>query len=274
MYFIPNLHHARAGYGPAVESLRVNQGASFGYALGASGVFPELYVSMVRAGELGGALESVLERLADYLESQVRLRNKVGSILIYPLAMFGFACFLLAPVLFFYVMAHMVWRAQELRVIAQSMASVAMKLAEPEEVARESMVSVGQAIRREVAAMGDGVERALARAAELEALVANEVSALERAYNDNEVRIRGLLETLAQGLAFVERHDDEQLPIVLADLEDRADVGIIERAGGMSLSNETSLRDPVPTQHRREELQRHISLDLKQRLGRALRPRK
>ena len=45
--------------------------------------------------------------------------------------------------------------------------------------------------------MGDGVERALARAAELEALVANEVSALERAYNDNEVRIRGLLETLA-----------------------------------------------------------------------------
>ena len=72
-----------------------------------------------------------------------------------------------------------------------------MRLAEPEEVARESIVTVGQAIRREVAAMGDGVERALARAAELEALVANEVSALERAYNDNEVRIRGLLETLA-----------------------------------------------------------------------------
>ena len=72
-----------------------------------------------------------------------------------------------------------------------------MRLAEPEEVARELIVTVGQAIRREVAAMGDGVERALARAAELEALVANEVSALERAYNDNEVRIRGLLETLA-----------------------------------------------------------------------------
>ena len=61
---------------------------------------------------------------------------------------------------------------QELRLIAQSMAGVAMRLAEPEEVARESIVTVGQAIRREVAAMGDGVERALARAAELEALVA------------------------------------------------------------------------------------------------------
>ena len=85
-----------------------------------------------------------------------------------------------------------------MRLIAQSMAEVAMRLAEPETVAREFIVSVGQAIRREVAAMGDGVERALARAAELEALVHNEVSALERAYNDNEVRIRGLLEDLQQ----------------------------------------------------------------------------
>jgi len=38
--------------------------------------------------------------------------------------------------------------------------------------------------------MGDGVERAIARAGELETLVANEVAALERAYSDNEVRIR------------------------------------------------------------------------------------
>src|SRR3984957_15122270 len=102
----------------------------------------------------------------------------------------------LAPVVFFYVLAHMAWRSQELRLIAQSMAEVAMRLAEPETVARESIVTVGQAIRREVAAMGDGVERALARAAELETLVANEVSALEHAYNDNEVRIRALLQDL------------------------------------------------------------------------------
>jgi hypothetical protein len=102
----------------------------------------------------------------------------------------------LAPVVFFYVMAHMAVRSQEMRLIAQSMAEVAMRLAEPETVARESIVTVGQAIRREVAAMGDGVERALARAAELETLVANEVSALEHAYNDNEVRIRALLQDL------------------------------------------------------------------------------
>src|SRR5262247_1894633 len=100
------------------------------------------------------------------------------------------------PIIFFYVLAHMAWRAQELRLITQAMAQVAMRLAEPETVARESIVTVGQAIRREVAAMGDGIERALARAAELETLVANEVSALEHAYNDNEVRIRALLQDL------------------------------------------------------------------------------
>ncbi len=71
----------------------VNQGASFADALGQTGTFPELYVSMVRAGEAGGALEAVLGRLADYLEAQVRLRNKVSSILIYPMMMMGFAAF-------------------------------------------------------------------------------------------------------------------------------------------------------------------------------------
>jgi hypothetical protein len=103
----------------------------------------------------------------------------------------------LVPIIFFYVLAYIAWRSQELRLITQSMAEVAMRLAEPETVARESIVTVGQAIRREVAAMGDGVERALARAAELETLVANEVSALEHARNDNEVRLRALLEDVS-----------------------------------------------------------------------------
>jgi general secretion pathway protein F len=72
---------------------RVNEGASLADALGQSTVFPDLYVSMVRAGEAGGALDQVLGRLADYLENQVRLRNKVSSILIYPTVMFCFAIY-------------------------------------------------------------------------------------------------------------------------------------------------------------------------------------
>jgi general secretion pathway protein F len=70
---------------------RVNEGAALADALGQTGIFGDLYVSMVRAGETGGALEQVLERLADYLESQVRTRNKVVSIMIYPAIMFAVA---------------------------------------------------------------------------------------------------------------------------------------------------------------------------------------
>src|SRR5271165_5093025 len=110
--------------------------------------------------------------------------------------MIGLGAAALVPIIFFFGVAHMAWRSQELRLIAQSMARVAMRLSEPESVARDSIVTVGQAIRREVAAMGDGVERALARASELEALVQNEVAALERTYSDNEVRMRGLLQDL------------------------------------------------------------------------------
>jgi general secretion pathway protein F len=72
---------------------RVNEGSSLADAMAATDAFTTLYVSMVRAGEASGALEIVLERLADYLESQVRLRNKVSSIMIYPAVMLAFAGF-------------------------------------------------------------------------------------------------------------------------------------------------------------------------------------
>lgn len=75
---------------------RVNQGASLADSLAASDAFPDLYIALTRAGEAGGALEAVLARLADYLEGQVRLRNRVVSIMIYPALMFGFACVVVA----------------------------------------------------------------------------------------------------------------------------------------------------------------------------------
>jgi len=70
---------------------RVNEGATLADALARAGPFSNLFVSMVRAGEAGGALETVLRRLADYLESQVRTRNRVLSIMLYPIMMMGFA---------------------------------------------------------------------------------------------------------------------------------------------------------------------------------------
>ncbi len=70
---------------------RVNEGATLADAMARAGPFSDLYVSMVRAGETGGALEQVLRRLADYLESQERTRNRVISIMLYPAMMLVFA---------------------------------------------------------------------------------------------------------------------------------------------------------------------------------------
>ena len=113
------------------------------------------------------------------------------------LAIAGLVTMFFAPIMLFYFLASLVWRGQHMSSVAQAMAQVAIRFSEPEGSASDSMVTVGQAIRREVAAMGDGIERAIARAGELETLVANEVAALERAYSDNEVRIRALLQDIA-----------------------------------------------------------------------------
>ena len=49
------------------------------------GEFPRLFTAMVRAGEIGGALDQVLERLAALLERQDALRKRARSAMVYPL---------------------------------------------------------------------------------------------------------------------------------------------------------------------------------------------
>jgi general secretion pathway protein F len=63
----------------------VQGGKSLAEALGQHRAFPPLYVNMVRAGEVGGFLELVLQRLAEYLERAQQLRDDVMSALTYPI---------------------------------------------------------------------------------------------------------------------------------------------------------------------------------------------
>ncbi|MEO8808722.1 MAG: type II secretion system inner membrane protein GspF [Rhodanobacter sp.] len=64
---------------------RVRGGTTLSSALDEEhGVFPKLYISLVRAGEAGGSLESTLRRLADYLERAQALRGSIVNALIYP----------------------------------------------------------------------------------------------------------------------------------------------------------------------------------------------
>jgi type IV pilus assembly protein PilC len=53
--------------------------------------FSELYVSMIRAGETGGVLDAILERLSAYLEAAEELRGKVKGAMVYPLVVSGVA---------------------------------------------------------------------------------------------------------------------------------------------------------------------------------------
>jgi len=64
---------------------RVHAGSSFADALAAyPDVFSKMYLNIVRAGELGGVLDIVLTRLADFMESAEEIKNKILSALIYP----------------------------------------------------------------------------------------------------------------------------------------------------------------------------------------------
>jgi type IV pilus assembly protein PilC len=66
-------------------------------------VFNNLYVAMVRSGEAGGVLESVLDRLADNLEREVALRQRIKSAMTYPIVVLGFVSLILMAMLVFIV---------------------------------------------------------------------------------------------------------------------------------------------------------------------------
>lgn len=83
---------------------KVTQGMNFGEAVATHpAYFAELYSAMVKAGEASGALDKVLLKLADYLQTQARLRNRVGAAMIYPLIMIAVGIIVVAILIAFVV---------------------------------------------------------------------------------------------------------------------------------------------------------------------------
>jgi len=69
-------------------AVRVNEGSSFADSLARyPKAFPPLYINMVRAGEASGALETVLYRLAEFMEKQLEIRGRVSKALMYPIVL-------------------------------------------------------------------------------------------------------------------------------------------------------------------------------------------
>ncbi len=66
-------------------------------------IFNDLYVNMVKAGELGGVLEVVLKRLAEFQEKAAKIKNKVASAMVYPSIVLTMAVAILSFLLVFIV---------------------------------------------------------------------------------------------------------------------------------------------------------------------------
>jgi type IV pilus assembly protein PilC len=82
----------------------VEGGATLANAMrGYPTVFDDLTTNMIEAGETGGILDLILQRLATYVEKAVRLRSAVKSALIYPVAVVGIAVVIVGALLKFVV---------------------------------------------------------------------------------------------------------------------------------------------------------------------------
>jgi type IV pilus assembly protein PilC len=80
----------------------VEQGSTFSEALRRHPkIFDELYVNLVAAGEVGGILDTILNRLAIYIEKAVKLKGQLKSAMVYPIAIL---CIAIA------VVALMLWK--------------------------------------------------------------------------------------------------------------------------------------------------------------------
>jgi type IV pilus assembly protein PilC len=92
----------RATVGALAEN--VQGGSTFSESLAQHPkIFNKLYVNMVKAGELGGVLEVVLNRLAEYQEKAQKLKNKIVSAMVYPVIVMFIAVAILVFLMIFIV---------------------------------------------------------------------------------------------------------------------------------------------------------------------------
>jgi len=95
----PVMRTTMANLAEAVES-----GSTFSEALTQHPfIFNKLYINMVKAGELGGVLEIVLARLAEFQEKAQKIKGKVVSAMVYPLVVLCIAMIIMSGLLIFIV---------------------------------------------------------------------------------------------------------------------------------------------------------------------------
>ena len=82
----------------------VESGSTFADALGKHpGAFDELYVNLVAAGEVGGILDTILNRLAAYIEKAMKLKKRVKGAMVYPVTIMAIAVIVVGVILVFVI---------------------------------------------------------------------------------------------------------------------------------------------------------------------------
>jgi len=82
----------------------VESGSTFADALKKHpNAFDTLYINLVAAGEIGGILDTILNRLAAYIEKAMKLKKKVKSAMTYPATIIGIAVLVIAVILVFVI---------------------------------------------------------------------------------------------------------------------------------------------------------------------------
>ena len=82
----------------------VESGSNFSEALSHfPHVFPDFYINMIKAGELGGMLEAILKRLSEFLDKSQKLRDRVKSALVYPMFVMIVAVLILIMLMVFVI---------------------------------------------------------------------------------------------------------------------------------------------------------------------------
>jgi len=85
-------------------ALAIESGSSFAEAvMSHPKVFNRLYVNMVKAGEIGGALDVTLRRLAEFMEKAQKIKRKIKAAMFYPCAVMVVAAIILAVLMVFVV---------------------------------------------------------------------------------------------------------------------------------------------------------------------------
>lgn len=82
----------------------VESGSTFADALGKHPkAFDDLFVNLVAAGEVGGILDTILNRLAAYIEKAMKLRKKVKGAMVYPTTILAIAVIVVGVILVFVI---------------------------------------------------------------------------------------------------------------------------------------------------------------------------